>query len=142
MALTNYSPDDIKANFDGIPITGYAKGTFLQGGRDEASFSAVVGSTGDVTRVQSLNKMGKIKFTLMQSSPTNALLSARMKLDEQLGTKTGPVLVQDLNGSTFLHGAQAWIEKPADVGRADEAQNTEWTIVVAELEIVAGSATS
>jgi hypothetical protein len=82
MSFNNYSPDNIKAVFDGIPILGYAKGTFLQGGRSEATFSMVVGALGDVTRVQSLNKTGSIKFTLMQSSVTLYLafpaISARL----------------------------------------------------------------
>jgi hypothetical protein len=140
MSFTNYSPDKIKMAFAGIPVLGYAKGSFVKVGRNEDAFSAAVGSNGDVVRVQNLNHTGLVVLTLMQSSPTNALFAQLAKDDERLGTKFGDFLLKDLLGTTLAHGAESWIVKQADIERSDEHSNVEWHIYVADLEIAAGSA--
>lgn len=133
--MEQYSPARFKIVLDGIPVQGYAKGSFITGGRVEDSFTPSVGSLGNVARVQNLNKLGRFKVSLMQGSPSNTAFASRVQLDEQLGTKVGPFALVDLNGFTFARGEEAWIEKPADIERSDEYSNTEWSICIANLEI-------
>ena len=134
----NYDPGRVAVSFKGIQIRGIAKGTFVTAERAEDAFSTDVGSAGDVTRVRSRNRTGTVTLTLQAASPTNDQLSAVALLDEKFGLSYGPLLIEDLNGTTLAHGADAWIKKLPSVQMADEASDREWVFEVAELELNAG----
>lgn len=134
----NYDPARVVVTFKGIPIRGYAEGTFVSVERDEDSFEKAVGSQGDVTRVRKRNRAGRATLTLQQSSPTNDELSALALLDEQTGLGYGPLMVKDLNGTTLASAAVAWLVRPASVSFADGAEGREWMIDCAELTMTVG----
>jgi hypothetical protein len=136
----NYDPARVVVTFRGIPIRGYAEGTFVSVERDEDSFEKAVGSQGDVTRVRKRNRAGSATLTLQQASPTNDELSAIMLLDEASGTGYGPLLVKDLNGTTLASAAVAWLVRPATTSFADGAESREWKIDCAELTMTVGGA--
>ena len=134
----NYDPDRVVLALFGIPITGYADGTFINVERDTETFTKSIGAQGDVVRVRSRDKSGTITVTLMSSSPANDLLSARMILDEETGLGYGPALVKELNGTTLVKAGNAWIEKPPSVEYGKEDGTREWKIVCANLEMFVG----
>lgn len=134
----NYDPARVVVTFAGIPIRGYAEGTFVSLERDEDSFEKSVGAQGDVTRVRKRNRAGRATITLQQASPTNDELSARVLLDEQTGAGYGPLMVKDLNGTTLASAAVAWLVRPSSVSFADSAEGREWMIDCAELTLTVG----
>jgi len=127
---TNYDPAKLIQVLAGIPITGYADGTFVTVVRNEDSFTLRVGATGEACRARSNNKSARITFTLLQSSATNDLLSGLSNLDEMSpgGDGIGPYSLNDLFGSTKLIAEKAWIVKPADVTYSQDVETREWTI--------------
>jgi hypothetical protein len=124
------------------PISGYAKGTFIEVERDADAFMKVVGSDGEVTRVRNRNRAGSIKITLQQGSQSNVYLSEMAELDENLGTGVFPVTVMDMSGQTPQSTAastQGWIRKKPKMGFGGETEETrEWIIDLASMDMFIG----
>jgi hypothetical protein len=137
MART-FDPGKVIVTFAGNLITGFAAGTFISAERAEDTFSAEAGASGEVARVRNRNKLGTVTLTLMQTSPSNDVLSAQAKRDELSGTGAGSLLVKDLGGTTLIASPSAWIKKPPAVEFAKELSNREW-VLEGELDIFAGS---
>ncbi len=138
MSIPTYDPGAIIIIFLGIKITGFADGTFVEIERDEDAYKKTVGAGGEVARTRSRNLSGKATFTLMGSSFCNDLLSAAAILDESLGSGVGPILIKDLNGTTLIHGANAWIQKVPKVPFGKELTDREWVIDIDAVEFLVG----
>jgi len=138
MSVKTYDPAQVNIIFAGIPIEGYADGTFITVARDNPSWNSVVGSDGEGARAKSNDKSGTITITLMQSSIANDALSALSIVDEQSNDGIGPFLIKDLSGRTLCAAETAWIEKPADAEFAREISNREWVIKTDALDMFSG----
>jgi hypothetical protein len=134
----NYDPARIIVVFNGVQLQGYADGTFVKCARDEDAFTSNVGAAGDVVRVRNRNRMGTVTVTLQDASPSNDLLSGMAQTDESTGLAYGALMVKDLNGTTLIQAAAAWIKKTADVEFAKEQGNQEWVISASELIVFSG----
>jgi hypothetical protein len=130
MGVRNYDPKSVVAVFAGIPISGYAKGTFINISFNEDAFNLTVGADGEGCRAKTNNESAVIEFTLMQSSSVNDLLSAIHNLDKTSpgGDGIGPFLLKDLFGTTIIAAEKAWIRKMADAGYANEPTDRVWTV--------------
>jgi hypothetical protein len=139
--LATYNPAEVTIVFAGIPISGFAEGTFVSVERNEDSYAMQVGADGNATRAKSNNRSGRVTLTLIQSSVSNDALSAQAKLDElNDGDGIGPLLIKDLSGRTVIQAEQAWIVKPATVEYGREASEREWVIESDALDMdVAGN---
>lgn len=135
MIFRRYSPDQIKLSFNGVPVTGFMDGTFLDVERQEANFTMHTGSLGDVTRTRNLNKTGKVTFTLMQHAPINDLLTTFLVQDEAGDHPPGTLQCKDLTNNMRCHAQHAWIEKAPKVERGKESMGIQWIIDCADLEI-------
>ena len=136
--FANYDPGQLITTFDGNPIVGFADGVMVKASRKTDTFSMNVGTQGDVARVRSQDKTGEVVITLQQSSPTNDYFSSVLLLDEQFGLSVGPLLIKDLNGTTVISAAIAWLKKPADSEFGKDLTNREWTFECAELKMLVG----
>ena len=56
MAVSTYNPDEVAIVFAGIPISGFADGTFLSVEQNEDSFTMQVGTDGEACRSKSNNR--------------------------------------------------------------------------------------
>jgi hypothetical protein len=125
-------------NFGGSPIIGVAEGTFITVERSEDSFSTTTGSDGETLRVRNRNVSGTITFTLMQSSPSNDILSTAWQLDEKYGRGVAPFGMAELNGTTMAAGPNTWVQKPPTIERGKEASSCEWVLATDRLEMFVG----
>lgn len=108
------------------PITGFAKGTFIEVERDEDAFKKFVGSDGEVTRVRNRNTAGMVKITLDQGSQSNAYLSGLADLDEASGSGVVPMSLVDYSGVSpvsAVSSPQAWCRKRPKMDFAGEADS-------------------
>lgn len=128
MSVKTYNPADVLLVVAGIPISGYADGTFITCGRDNPSFNSGTGSDGEGWRAKSNDKSGTCTLTLLQTSLSNDALSALSALDEASGDGVGPFLLKDNSGRTLYEAETCWLEKPADSEFAREQSNREWVI--------------
>jgi hypothetical protein len=128
----------VRVIFAGIPITGFGDGTYITAARRNPTWTMVSGADGETARSKSNDKSGSVVFTLLQTSASNDLLSAKALLDELSGNGVGAILIQDLFGTTLLQGETAFIEKPADVTLSKEVEGREWTLLVDRLNMTVG----
>jgi hypothetical protein len=136
--MDTVDPSKYVYSFNGSLIGGYMDGTMIEISRDEDSFMLKVGADGKQARSMNLNRAGKIKVTLMQTSPSNDVFAAALAVDELTGAGTGAVLVQDLLGRSRAQGGEAYVLKPADVQFGKEILGREWTVVVPNLNLYVG----
>lgn len=138
--MAEYDPGRVSIIFRGIPLEGFASGTFVNVEREVDAFAKETGARGDVTRVRSRNRSGMVTVTLQAESPSNDLLSAVASLDEQTGLGFGPITVKDMNGTSLHSGSKAWIQKMPNSESADTASTREWVFAVADLTMFVGGA--
>jgi hypothetical protein len=138
--VKNYDPKQIIVSVGGNIIVAFAAGTFLSASRNEAAFVLTVGADGETARARSRNRSGLLTLTLMQTSPSNDVLSAFAAADELSGTGVVPVLVKDLLGTSLLAAQNGWVQKLADVEFGAELSNREWVIECDFLGMFAGGA--
>lgn len=136
--LIPYSPDDVELNAFGIPIIGFADGTFVEVQRNEDQSSLKVGANGDGALVQSMNLSGRFTFTLLAGSPSNSLLSIVRLEQERFGTGRGPTLMKNLGDNSRHFAAESWIVKAPMAGNAKDHSNRIWIIETLVLETVEG----
>jgi hypothetical protein len=138
--LKEYNPSEIAMSFAGIPITGYADGEFVTIEPEGDWWNDYVGTDGDVARSRTNDHRVTITFKLAQYSDTNALLSAVMSADRLApnGAGVGALEIRDLQGTTQLTCAEAWIMGPPTVSFDREIGTREWKIRGAVLDGVIG----
>lgn len=128
MSVRTYDPKMVGITVGGVPITGYADGTFVAIERAGDTFTKVTGADGMVTRSKSNDKSGQVTLTLKQSSPSNDYLSGLAALDEMSNAGVVPVSIADASGTTLLFMPSAWIRKPANVEFGKELSTREWVL--------------
>jgi hypothetical protein len=139
MATLTYDPKKNIAVLAGITLNlGIAPDTFLEFEFDEDAFTKQVGAGGEVTRVVSRNKGASCKVTLMASSQVNDALSALYNSDRLLGNGIGEFMLKEVNGTTLIHAAEAWVKRLPNVDRAKDAGTVQWEIDIASAEGIVG----
>ncbi|GHV79125.1 hypothetical protein AGMMS49944_09160 [Spirochaetia bacterium] len=124
--VTTYDPKKVIITYGGVPIGGYADGTFIQVDAAEAYFAKKVGADGEVTRSMSNNNTHSVAITLQQSSLSNQHLSTCKNLDKLTGLGMLPLSITDLNGGTLFFWPQAWVVQDPPWGFAKENTDRAW----------------
>lgn len=94
--------------------------------------------TVDGTMVVSLSadRSGEIRFRLMQTSSSNAFLSALVAGQENGAFVPTFVQLKDNRNNDLGSGTQGYIQKPADMTRGANANSQEWVIIVERLDML------
>lgn len=138
MAVRTYDPKSVIVSIGGIPVSGYADGTFLEITADDQQFSKVVGADGYTTRVKSNNYGGVLTLTLSQSSPSNDILSALLNLDRVSNAGVVPILIKDLSGTSLIFSAAGWIQQFPDLSFGNEINDRAWTFDLSDIDLFVG----
>ncbi len=126
MSVKTYDPKAVVVTFNGIPITGFTDGDFVQVAVANDAFAKKVGANGEVGRARSNDDTAEVTITLMQTSPSNKLLSDVHNLDKATGAGKGPLSIKDLNGESVWYFPDAWIKKAPDFTRGKEIADVAW----------------
>lgn len=116
----------------GIEIKGYAEGSKLTATFPEL-FNMKVGLDGEVARGKTNNKTSLWKLQLMETSESNDVLANLFLADD--GTPAGtvvPLFYKNLNGTTLITAASAWIVGWPEMGVSAEPGDREWTVQCGE----------
>ena len=135
-ATKTHDPNQILATFAGRSLfTGRAEGEFLTTEFLHELYTLKVGADGEVTRVKSANRAGKIVVKCMQTSDTHKLLTQLYAVSQASvnGGDIGAFEVRDLNGGLLEHAEQAWISKAPTNSQGADASEREWEISCTEL---------
>ena len=138
MTVETYSPKRVELIIGGVPLRGYADGTFINIERTSDAFTTNVGADGEVSRTHSADKTGKITITLQQTSDSNDFLSGLVNADEISLLGQVPVLLKDTNGRTLAESPFGWVDKVASSEFAAELSDREWVISCSELILFVG----
>jgi len=136
--LRTYDPKDVRIVVGGFPIGGFADGTFLNLEMDEDSFSKETGADGETARAKSNNNGGSATLTLMQTSPSNDVLSGFAQADRLSNAGVVPLLIQDGSGRTTLFSATAWVRKRPAASFSKEIEEREWVLDLADVDYFVG----
>jgi hypothetical protein len=139
VSVRSFDPKSVVITIGGVPMSGFADGTFLELTADNMQFTKITGADGYTTRVKSNNYGATMTLTLSQSSPSNEVLSAFLTADRLRNAGVVPVLVKDMSGTTTFFAGSGWIQQFPDTTFGNEINNRAWTIDLAEAEIFVGS---
>lgn len=124
-----YDPSKVALTLNGVLITGYAKGTFIEFEFNEPRTSMEVGSQGAVNTALSRDRSGKWKISLQNQSPSNAHIEY-VAAQHDLGIGSS---VQMLGPNGGYSAAEAYVGEIAKLGYSEKADDTrEWEILGAE----------
>jgi hypothetical protein len=137
-SVQTYDPAKQIAIFAANQITGFADGTFIEIERNADAFTLAMGADGQGARAKSADKSGTIKFTLLQTSASNDVLSAQQQLDELTGAGLAGFMLKDAGGRTVAVAQTAWVKKPADVKLSKDIEGREWTLETDSLTYFVG----
>lgn len=111
-AMKNWDLSALLMVFMGIGLsTGFDEDDVLELEPEADTFGHKVGADGEWVRFRNNNKVNKVSVHLMQTSIANSLFSAIATRDEntQGGAGVGPMLVQDLQGTTLLEAQNCFV---------------------------------
>lgn len=145
--LGNYSPESVvivlsKGAFVHT-IQGYADGTFLNVSRITPASELYVGSDLSAGRVKRRNKASTITLTLHQFSPSNAVLQALQRADEEDDSDRWVVALtaKDTSGTTLFSSNQAFVATVPDTSLSSTTETRDWVLQAVSLSSNVGSNT-
>ena len=126
MAVKTYDPREVIVTFGGIPLTGFADGTFITVSRASERFTKAVGADGEVARSRNNDNTHEVTLTLIQTSPSNNYLSIIARVDKIMNMGVKALSITDLSGSTLFFWNEAWINNDPDVEFNKEIGDRAW----------------
>jgi hypothetical protein len=123
-----YDPKKVILTLGGVPIGGYADGTFVQVDPNSETWTRKVGADGEVSRSLSNDNTHTIQITLKQMSLSNAYLRTVHNADKFTGLGMLPFSFTDLSSGESHFWPQAWVTTDPSLGRAKEETEMQWTI--------------
>jgi hypothetical protein len=139
--MRQYNARNVNASFKGIPLNvgaGLAPDSFMTVEREEDGWETTVGADGFTVRSRNNNRLGKVTFRTLASSPLNDALASVANLDELTGAGSGPFFFSELNSTATASSPTAWIMKQPSMERGKAETEVEWVLQCEELEMFAG----
>tara|TARA_R110000744_G_C19371770_1_gene563159 strand:+ start:30824 stop:31327 length:504 start_codon:yes stop_codon:yes gene_type:complete len=137
--LLTYSPEDITILIAGLfPLEGYTDGTFVNITKDIPPYTSSTAADGTLSRVHRVSSSYTIRITLMNTSPSNDILTKLWQIDELTETGKFPLIVKDQLGSSLLFSATSWVEQVPSMYFANRITDREWVIRCSQAAINIG----
>lgn len=139
--VRTYNPSKIVVIFGGVPITGYADGTFVTVTPSGQRWTKSIGADGETARAKSNDYTYEVTLTLQQTSPSNTYLSTILSADRNLDAGALPLQIIDIGGLSLFFWLSAWIRQPPDVEFGKEITERAWVFDTARAtqEVVGGA---
>jgi hypothetical protein len=134
--VKSYNPSKVIIIVGGVPIKGYADGTFINITAQSDAVTSQAGADGEIARAVSADKRKRVTITLQHTSDSNAVLNGFANADSVSGAGIMfPLYMQDLLGSDKFVVAQAWVQKKPDREFGKDISNRTWVIDTGEPSI-------
>lgn len=124
-SVVTCSASDVILTLGGYTITGWDVFS-LQ--RRVKGFTPVYGIRGKNTRVQNVDTSATLTITLIETSPSNDVLSAIHELDLENGTARIALMLKDNSGNSVFNSAEAYITGYPTVSYSGEFTYRTWEI--------------
>ena len=127
--VRTYNPDRVTVIVGGAPMQGFGEDTFVEIAPLADIVTSKAGADGEVARSIGTDRRHTVTITLMQTSPSNDVLSGLAKADQlTCGGAAFPILVQDLCGRTMFMAASAWVSQMPTQTFGREVNERQWQI--------------
>ena len=136
-SLWQYDPSRIVAVWNGLILSGYADGTFIDIERRKPAFEIYVGTTGAAARCRTRDDTAKATITLLAQAPVNELLIVMAYDDANDWQGVSPFKLKDLNGSIVAFAVEAWPVKVPKVTRSKQADVMVWEFAMSDFDVIA-----
>lgn len=148
MPVFKYNPRRLTGSWKGkvngrdfaIQFSGYMDGTKVSAEYDEDAVTKHTGDDGEVSVVLNCNRGAGVTVTLVQGTPLNKALSDLVPNGKTNYLPIGVLSFEDLNGTTSIKAAQAWIKKSAKVEFTKGITGRAWLFDTADCDIDVGGA--
>lgn len=131
--IATWDASQLAMSFGNILIDGgFGENSIAKFEPEDTYWGVHKGGDGSITRYKKLTKVGKLTITHGQSSILNDLMSAQMQADHATpgGAGLSAFQLKDLNGTTLVTAAHAFIEGPPSAEWAPEVKEREWVIIL------------
>lgn len=125
MAVNTYSPKDVILTIGGYQIAGWDNISIR---RRSPGFTTVAGIRGKHTRVPSNDSSANITLSLVQTSPSNDVLSQIHTLDLLDGTGRIALTLKDLSGRSVFDSNEAYILDYPEVLFSGGIEYRSWSL--------------
>ena len=133
--LKTYDARDLVIFVNGIPLGGFADGTFFTIERNVDTFDYLSGVDGEFVRFKGADRSGIITITLNQSSDSNSLLQSQHELDLISNTGAFGILVtHGFTGSSYS-SPSAFVKTHPSAEYGKDSSNRSWQILCNPIDI-------
>lgn len=123
--VNTYSPKDVILSFGGYEIAGWDNITIA---RTSPSFVTVKGIRGKHTRVPTGDTSAYISLNILQTSPSNYVLSEVLNQDEINGTGRISLTLKDNSGNSVFSSDEAYITGYPEVVFSGGFEYRSWSL--------------
>jgi len=139
MELANYCPEDVNCLAFGIPLNGFADGTFISINKDRIPFSSTEMPDGTISRLYTNSQTYTISLTFHRGSTSNDVLTKLWQLDEISQVGKFPLLIKDLSGTDIFFSTNTWIEGIPSMVQSTNFDTRTWVLRSSQAVINIGS---
>lgn len=139
MDLANYSPEDVNCLAFGIPLNGFADGTFITISKDKVAYGSTETADGQVARLYTNSQTYTISLTFHRGSTSNDILTKLWQLDELSQVGKFPLFIKDLSGTDLFFSTNTWIEGLPNMVQSTNFDTRTWVLKSSQAVINIGS---
>lgn len=139
MDLANYSPEDVNCLAFGIPLNGFADGTFISISKDKVAYGSTETADGQVARLYTNSQTYTISLTFHRGSTSNDILTKLWQLDELSQVGKFPLFIKDLSGTDLFFSTNTWIEGVPNMVQSTNFDTRTWILKSSQAVINIGS---
>lgn len=139
MTLANYSPESVNCLAFGIPLNGFADGTFINISKDKVAYGSTETTDGQVARIYTNSQTYTISLTFHRGSTSNDILTKLWQLDELSQVGKFPLFIKDLSGTDLFFSTSTWIEGVPNMVQSTNFDTRTWILKSSQAVINIGS---
>lgn len=139
MSIANYCPDNVNCLAFGIPLSGFADGTFITIGKDKVPFGTTETADGQIARLYTNSQTYTISLTFHRGSESNDVLTKLWQLDEITQKGKFNLMIKDLSGSDLFFSTNTWIEGIPNMVQSTSFDTRTWILRSSQAVINVGS---
>lgn len=139
MELANYCPEDVNCLAFGIPLNGFADGTFISISKDKVSYGSTETADGQVARLYTNSQTYTISLTFHRGSISNDILTKLWQLDELSQVGKFPLFIKDLSGTDLFFSTNTWIKGVPSMVQSTNFDTRTWVLKSSQAVINIGS---
>lgn len=139
MGIASYSPEEVNCLAFGIPLSGFADGTFITISKDKVPFGTTETADGQVARLYTNSQTYTIQLTFHRGSTSNDILTKLWQLDELSQVGKFPLFIKDLSGTDLFFSTNTWIEGVPNMVQSTNFDTRTWILRSSQAVINVGS---